>query len=641
MKKTVLVIDNDTKAASLISKALEAEGYLVFAASSGEAAITMAKKVSPLLIFLNLATPGTNGLEICKAIHSIPVLKDTPLVLLTLRESKFDPRYKSLYGIIGFLKKPFSPEAAVEKTKSALGGGTVPPVSQAEEVFPTQDMVDTGRFDTPEAGFGGSPFGFPGPEEETAPEEQVIRLDAEDADAPLAPGGLEDMFKEEEQAQEEPPAHDIPAFDKTPSLKTPPKAPGAPPKTPEMPRAKAAQTPAPFEETPSPFGETQSPFGNTSSPFGETPSPFGETPSPFGEAQSPFGEGTKGFGGEGETFPGEFDRPGKARYKPPVQKNWMVPALILLAVVVLGAGGYFAYSYLSSRPGPERKPIESAATQMPSMPLKKPRSEAESAPSARMAEAPAQTAKAQPAPKEAPAKPAPVQTAKATPQPTPQPPASPKPAPAGPAFVVQLGVFSSEQNAKALAADAKAKGISASIRPMTSASGKSLFRVMAAEHPAKKQALAEAEAIKAKGMLAAVVEDTASAKPQEPVVAREKTPTKTSTAPVQVKPAPSAPPAQAGAPDKAATSVPAASKPGKAIYLVQFGLFSSEQNAKSLVAELKAKGQDASVRQTTSGGKTMYRVIAGEFGSRKEAATAASGIKSSKNVEAVVTQEAK
>ncbi|MBI4823277.1 MAG: response regulator [Nitrospirae bacterium] len=142
MKKTVLVIDNDTASSSLISKTLEPEGYLVFSASSGDASITMAKKVTPLLIFLNLATPGT-GLEICKSIRNIPALKDTPIVLLTIRESKFDPRYKSLYGIVDFLKKPFTSDDIASKVNSIIAPLAMPEEKEVPPFEPEEPVVST------------------------------------------------------------------------------------------------------------------------------------------------------------------------------------------------------------------------------------------------------------------------------------------------------------------------------------------------------------------------------------------------------------------------------------------------------------------------------------------------------------------
>lgn len=118
--ETILVIDTDTETTQQIVSTLESEDYLVFTAQSGDVGLTMAKKINPLLIFVNPAMTGTSGLEVCKTIHSTKSLKNIPIVVLSTFEGATDPRYTALYGIVGSLKKPFSPEELVSKTREIL-----------------------------------------------------------------------------------------------------------------------------------------------------------------------------------------------------------------------------------------------------------------------------------------------------------------------------------------------------------------------------------------------------------------------------------------------------------------------------------------------------------------------------------------
>ncbi|MEK6653476.1 MAG: SPOR domain-containing protein [Nitrospirota bacterium] len=118
--ETILVIDTDTETTQQIVSTLESEDYLVFTAQSGDIGLTMAKKINPLLIFVNPAMTGTSGLEVCKTIHSTKSLKNIPIVVLSTFEGATDPRYTALYGIVGSLKKPFSPEELVSKTREIL-----------------------------------------------------------------------------------------------------------------------------------------------------------------------------------------------------------------------------------------------------------------------------------------------------------------------------------------------------------------------------------------------------------------------------------------------------------------------------------------------------------------------------------------
>jgi CheY-like chemotaxis protein/cell division protein FtsN len=119
-EKTFLVIENDAATADVITQTLESRGHSVFKAADGSVGISMAEKVTPSLIFLNLSTPGTNGLGICKAFKEIESLKNVPIVLLTLREGKFDAMYKTLFGIAGFMKKPITQEAILSKLQNVM-----------------------------------------------------------------------------------------------------------------------------------------------------------------------------------------------------------------------------------------------------------------------------------------------------------------------------------------------------------------------------------------------------------------------------------------------------------------------------------------------------------------------------------------
>lgn len=117
--ETILVIDTDAETTQSIVSILESHEYLVFTAPNKDVGITMAKKVTPSLIFLNPSVEGT-GLELCKTIHHTEELKNIPIVVFSAFEGASDPKYISLYGIVGSLKKPFTQDELLKKTKSSI-----------------------------------------------------------------------------------------------------------------------------------------------------------------------------------------------------------------------------------------------------------------------------------------------------------------------------------------------------------------------------------------------------------------------------------------------------------------------------------------------------------------------------------------
>ena len=119
--KTILVIDVDQETEEKIVSTLEAEDYLVFAASGREITSGMAGKISPALIFLKPTANSVEGFEICKTIHGSEAFKNVPIIVLASLKGPLDARYTSFYGIVDFLEMPVSPEAIIEKTEKILG----------------------------------------------------------------------------------------------------------------------------------------------------------------------------------------------------------------------------------------------------------------------------------------------------------------------------------------------------------------------------------------------------------------------------------------------------------------------------------------------------------------------------------------
>jgi twitching motility two-component system response regulator PilG len=133
MSRTALVIDNDDSTVSQTNAALSPLGYSVSSASDAAAGLGMANNLVPSIMLVNLATPGSNGLELCKSIHGTDHLKDVPIILLTLREGKFDPVYVKLYGIVAFLKKPFNDDELISLINEFSTATEAPPAVEAVE----------------------------------------------------------------------------------------------------------------------------------------------------------------------------------------------------------------------------------------------------------------------------------------------------------------------------------------------------------------------------------------------------------------------------------------------------------------------------------------------------------------------------
>jgi two-component system, OmpR family, response regulator len=102
----VLVVEDETKMADLLSRALAEEGHAVDVAGRGEDALWMAQAAAYDAIVLDVMLPGSDGFSVCRELRAREVW--TPVLLLTARDA-IDDRVSGLdAGADDYLVKPFA-----------------------------------------------------------------------------------------------------------------------------------------------------------------------------------------------------------------------------------------------------------------------------------------------------------------------------------------------------------------------------------------------------------------------------------------------------------------------------------------------------------------------------------------------------
>src|SRR5690242_11162131 len=88
--KTVLVIEDEKDLSDLIIYNLQRNGYEVFAAADGNAALELAAKHSPDLILLDLMLPGIDGTEVARRLRGDSRTAATPIIMITAKSEETD-----------------------------------------------------------------------------------------------------------------------------------------------------------------------------------------------------------------------------------------------------------------------------------------------------------------------------------------------------------------------------------------------------------------------------------------------------------------------------------------------------------------------------------------------------------------------
>jgi CheY-like chemotaxis protein len=81
--KTILFVEDDAIIVRVYCTKFLREGFLVEVAEDGLAAVKMLPAVKPDLVVLDLMMPRLNGVDVLKFIRSDPVLKATPVIILS------------------------------------------------------------------------------------------------------------------------------------------------------------------------------------------------------------------------------------------------------------------------------------------------------------------------------------------------------------------------------------------------------------------------------------------------------------------------------------------------------------------------------------------------------------------------------
>lgn len=128
-KQHIMVIDDDVQLVDTVKILLESTGYEVSFAYQAEKGMELAREVKPDLILLDImfaGPPGPDGVEISRRLHADPVLKDTPVIILSGVKKALDMPVKiapdeDYMPVKAFVEKPFTPDEFLAAIQEVLG----------------------------------------------------------------------------------------------------------------------------------------------------------------------------------------------------------------------------------------------------------------------------------------------------------------------------------------------------------------------------------------------------------------------------------------------------------------------------------------------------------------------------------------
>ncbi len=123
-RRTILCIEDEEDIRTLYRLVLARAGYAFQCAATGQEGLALARALHPRLIILDLMMPDMNGLEVLDAMGMFPDLRETPILIVTVRDLEaerivYQLRHEQV-NVVGYLLKPFPLRRLIEMIERAL-----------------------------------------------------------------------------------------------------------------------------------------------------------------------------------------------------------------------------------------------------------------------------------------------------------------------------------------------------------------------------------------------------------------------------------------------------------------------------------------------------------------------------------------
>ena len=114
----ILIVEDERAVARGLTYALQAEGFQISWADSGQRGLDLAAQTDPHLIVLDIRLPDLNGFDVCRRLRSQG--RRQPILMLTARDEEYDRLLGFELGVDDYVAKPFSPRELIARMKALL-----------------------------------------------------------------------------------------------------------------------------------------------------------------------------------------------------------------------------------------------------------------------------------------------------------------------------------------------------------------------------------------------------------------------------------------------------------------------------------------------------------------------------------------
>lgn len=118
-KQTVLIVDDSSSNIKTLGEIIRSECNIIFA-RRGKDALTLAQKMRPDLILLDVMMPEMDGYEVCARLKENKFTEMIPVIFVTSLDSEDDEQKGLELGAIDYIIKPFHPSIVRMRIRNHL-----------------------------------------------------------------------------------------------------------------------------------------------------------------------------------------------------------------------------------------------------------------------------------------------------------------------------------------------------------------------------------------------------------------------------------------------------------------------------------------------------------------------------------------
>ncbi len=116
----VLLVEDEPAQREVLAYNLEAEGFAVSRAETGDHALLLVDEDHPDIVVLDWMLPGVSGIEVCRQLKTRPDTRNMPIIMLSARSEEVD-RVRGLdTGADDYVVKPYSVVELMARVRTQL-----------------------------------------------------------------------------------------------------------------------------------------------------------------------------------------------------------------------------------------------------------------------------------------------------------------------------------------------------------------------------------------------------------------------------------------------------------------------------------------------------------------------------------------